>query len=190
MILTETGTIAATALPVQELAAHLRLGHGFIDDRAEDPLLERLLREAIAVVEQRLSIALIRRGFSLEVSAWDRRGHLVLPVGPVEAVQSLEVIREGATVQLDALEWVLRAGSSRQKVTARGGGALPALESGTTARATFEAGYATVWSGVPQDLSRAVMLMAAHAYDNRHGADEGVPGGLLALLDLRRPVRL
>ena len=190
MILTETGTIPATALPVQALTAHLRLGHGFADDGAEDPLLERLLREAVAVVEQRLSVALIRRGFLVEVSAWDRRGHLVLPVGPVETVQSLELLSGGSATSLDPSEWTLEKGSSRQKVTAPAGGALPELPGGSTARAEFEAGYGLVWSDVPEDLSRAVLLMAAHAYDNRHGAEDGVPGGLLALLDLRRPVRL
>ncbi|HUF56378.1 MAG TPA: hypothetical protein VMM55_07435 [Thermohalobaculum sp.] len=190
MILKETGTIPATALPVQELAEHLRLGHGFTDDGAEDALLERLLREAVALVEQRLAVAVFRRGFLLEVSAWDRRGHLVLPVGPVEAVQSLELVSGGTATAVDASEWMLEKAAVRQRVAAPDGGALPSLDGGTTARAAFDAGYAQSWSEVPGDLARAIMLLAAHAYDNRHGEDDGVPGGLLALLDLRRPVRL
>lgn len=190
MILTETGTIPVAALPVQELADHLRLGDGFADAGAEDPLLERLLREAVALVEQRLSLAVYRRGFLLEVSDWDRRGHLVLPTGPVEVVQSLELVSGGTATVLNASRWVLEKAAVRQRVTAPDGGALPSLDGGTTARATFEAGYAQSWSEVPGDLARGVILLAAHAYEHRDGGTDGVPGGLLALLDLRRPVRV
>ena len=190
MILTETGAIAASALPVQELSTHLRLGHGFADDGSEDPQLERLLREAVATVEQRSGLALIRRGFELKVPEWDRNGHLVLPVGPVNALASVELTGGGITTVLAASEWHLEAGTGRQRVTGPSGGPLPRLGDGMTAHVTFEAGFGSGWSDVPGDLKRAVMLLAAHGYEHRDGGAEGVPGGLLALLDLRRPVRL
>ena len=190
MILTETGTIATSALPVQELSAHLRLGHGFADDGSEDPLLERLLREAIATVEQRTGLALVRREFELKLTEWDRNGQLVLPVGPVDALTSFELTGSGITTVLASSDWRLEPGTARQRVTAPSGGALPALRGGMTAHLTFEAGFGAAWNDVPGDLGRAVMLLAAHGYEHRDGGGETVPGGLLALLDLRRPVRV
>lgn len=191
MILRETGAIAVSALPVRALSSHLRLGHGFADDGAEDALLERLLREAVSVVEQRLGQALIRRAFELEVSGWDRNGHLVLPTGPVEALQSLELMLDGTVTPVAPSAWRLEPGRSRQKVTGPLGGCLPDLTGERTGRAVFEAGYGPVWSDVPEDIAHAAMRLAAYGYENRDGeGSDGTPAGVLALLDLRRPVRL
>lgn len=193
MILTETGSIPAIALPIQALSEHLRLGDGFADAGAEDALLERLLRQAIKSVEQRTGLALIRRGFVLEVGEWNRHGQLVLPIGPVEALQTVEILQNGALLRtVDAATWQVWPGSGRQKVTAAYDVDLPALGGGETARIAFEAGFGPAWDDVPEDLARAVMLLAAHGYDYPSGDGEmlGMPAGVLALIDLRRQVRL
>lgn len=192
MILRETGTIPASAIPVQALAEQLRLGHGFTDDGAENAYLERLLRHAIGVVEQRLSLALIRRGFELEVDAWTRHGHLVLPVGPVDAIQTFELRLDALVSALEPGHWRLKSGTGRQQVTGPRGGSLPLLAGDLTARLVFEAGFGPAWTDVPEDLARAVLMLAAHEYDNPSGPEGqgGMPAGVMALVDLRRQVRL
>lgn len=188
MMLKETAAVPADALPLAELKAELRLGYGFADDNAQDTLLTRLLHEAVATVEQRLSLALIRRGFELAVTAWNRNGHLILPTGPVAAIDTFELIG-GSTRTLDAADWQLSTERTRQTLSGPGGSPLPPLAGDLRARLVFEAGIGSDWSGVPADLSRAVLILAAHAYDAR-GREAGTPSGVMALLDLHRPVRL
>lgn len=189
MIMREIGAIPATALPVAALSEELRLGHGFADDGAEDAHLERLLRDAVAVIERRTGLALIRRGFEVEVSAWDRRGHLVLPVGPVDDLAALELRLGGDVSALSPGQWQVAKGEVRQKVTGGAGGSLPILTGDLTARLTFDAGYGTDWQDVPHDLARGVMVLAAHYYESGTSSVP-VPSGVLALTDLRRGVRL
>lgn len=193
MILTETSPAAVNPVPLDEFAAHLRMAQGFADDSAEDALLELYLRNATTVVEARVSKALIRREFKLQVTAWNRDGILVLPLGPVAAIGSLSFIRGAETIALTADAWSLELGSSRQRVTGPGGGALPAIPDGYLAELVFDAGFGESWNDVPGDLSQAVMLLAAHYFENRTGdavPGQGLPVAVQALLETQQPVRL
>ena len=193
MILTETSPAAVNPVPLDEFVAHLRLAQGFADDAAEDGLLELYLRNATAVVEARVGKALIRRKFKLQVTAWNRDGRLILPVGPVEAISSLAFVKGSETIALTADVWALELGSSRQLVTGAGGGALPVIPDGHLAELIFDAGFGESWNDVPGDLSQGVMLLAAHYYENRYGEAEpgqGIPVAVQALLETQRPVRL
>lgn len=193
MILTETSPAAVNPVPLDEFAAHLRLAQGFADDSAEDGLLELYLRNATSVVEARVCKALIRREFKLQVTAWNRDGLLVLPVGPVAAIGSLSFIRGAETIVLTADSWSLEIATSRQRVTGPGGGALPAIPDGHLAELVFDAGFGESWNDVPGDLSQAVMLLAAHYFENRTGDAEpgqGIPVAVQALLETQQPVRL
>lgn len=193
MILTETSPAAVNPVPLDEFAAHLRMAQGFADDSAEDALLELYLRNATTVVEARIGKALIRREFKLQVTAWNRDGLLVLPVGPVAAIGSLSFIRGAETIALTADAWSLELGSSRQRLTGSGGGALPAIPDGYLAELVFDAGFGESWNDVPGDLSQAVMLLAAHYFENRYGdavPGQGLPVAVQALLETQQPVRL
>ena len=193
MILTETSPAAVNPVPLDEFAAHLRLAQGFADDAAEDALLELYLRNATSVVEARIGKALIRRGFKLQVGAWSRDGRLVLPIGPVAAINSLRFVRDAVTIAVSADAWSLELGSSRQLLSGSGGGALPTIPNDHLAELIFDAGFGASWNDVPGDLRQAVMLLAAHYYENRYGVTEpgqGIPIAVQALLETQRPVRL
>lgn len=193
MILTETSLAAVNPVPLDEFAAHLRLAQGFADDAAEDALLELYLRNATSVVEARIGKALVRREFKLQVTAWNRDGRVVLPVGPVAAITSLSFVRGVDTIALTSGAWSLESASSRQLLAGAGGGALPAIPDGHVAELAFDAGFGETWNDVPGDLRQAVMLLAAHYYENRYGETEpgqGIPVAVQALLETQRPVRL
>lgn len=193
MLLKELSPPALNPVPIRELGAHLRLAQGFTDDGSEDALLELYLRNATSVIETRCARALIARPFLLQVDRWDRHGHLYLPVGPVALIDSIDLITPTATISLDTSDWALVPGSQRQRVTGPGGVALPALSGGMVAELAFTAGYGPGWNQVPDDLRQAVLLLAAHFYENRGGeaaAEGGMPHGLTALLERHRPVRL
>ncbi|MFQ5567138.1 MAG: hypothetical protein ACE5EU_12345 [Paracoccaceae bacterium] len=193
MILTETSPAAVNPVPLDEFAAHLRMAQGFADDAAEDALLELYLRNATSVIEARVCKALIRRQFKLQVTAWNRDGQLVLPVGPVAAIDSVNFVQGATTIALAAGAWSLEIGGSRQRLTGAGGGALPAIPDGHVAELVFDAGFGASWNDVPGELSQAVMLLAAHYFENRYGDSDpgqGIPVAVQALLETQQPVRL
>ncbi len=193
MLLKEAAPAAPNPIPLAEFAAHLRLGHGFVDDGSEDALLELYLRHAMAVVEARTSQALVTRPYLLQVAGWNRHGHLVLPLGPVAAIDRIRFVRAGATVELSPAEWALEPGRARQRLTAPDGGALRPVPHGALAELEFIAGHAPVWAEVPGDLRQAVLMLAAHYYENRHGElgeDAALPAAVGAILAPHRTARL
>jgi len=193
MILTATAPAALNPVPIREFAAHLRLAEGFADDTPEDALLDLYLRNATAAVETRLAQTLIRRSFTLELGAWNRNGQLVLPVGPVAAIDSLRFLGADGPIEGDPTGIQVEPGRSRQRLSGAGGACLPAIPKGHTAELGFQAGYGESWNAVPDDLRQSVLLLAAHYFENRHAeADQaaGIPYGVLALLEPHRPARL
>lgn len=193
MLLKETTPAAFNPIPMAEFSAHLRLAHGFIDDGADDALLELYLRNATAVVERRTGQALISRPYTMQSARWDRHGYLTLPVGPVMAIDTMRFITPGSTIDLDPEDWQLTPGVTRQVVTGSAGRPLWPLPRGAVAELTFSAGYGATWNDVPDDLRQAVLLLAAHYYENRFGeveVDAGLPFGVLSIVEQHRPVRL
>ena len=191
MILTETAPAAATPVTLSEFSAHLRLAYGFPDDGAEDALLDFYLRNAAGAIEARTGLALIRRGFLLRLSAWDRAGHAVLPVGPVEAIIAIRFVRGADVIDLSAGSWAIEPGTVRQRVTGAGGGALPMIPEAHIAELTFDAGFGPAAEDLPADLRHAVMLLAADYYERRHDGDgPGMPMAVRGLIEPWRAVRI
>ncbi|MEM0990723.1 MAG: hypothetical protein AAGK00_17785 [Pseudomonadota bacterium] len=193
MLLKETTPAAVTPVPLDEFADHLRLGHGFVDDGSQNGLLDLYLRNATAVVERRTGQALIRRPYQLQSAGFDRHGHLSLPVGPVSTIDGFRYVTPGSTITLDPEDWVLEPGTARQRITGPGGGPLWAMPMGAVAEVDFQAGYGLAWTDIPDDLTQAVILLAAHYYENRFGdapGDDGIPYGVLAIVESHRAVRL
>lgn len=193
MLLKETTPAAFNPVPMDEFKSHLRLSHGFNDDSAEDAILEVYLRNATVVVERRTAQAMIARPHTLQVAAWDRNGHLILPVGPVADVDSIRFVSPNSIIDLEPEDWVLQPGPNRQKLTGPMGGALWPLPAGAVAELVFTAGHGLSWDDVPGDLRQAVLLLAGHYYENRFGeieVDGGLPFGVHAIVEQHRPVRL
>lgn len=193
MLLKEVSPPTLNPVPIRELAAQLRLAQGFSDDGSEDVLLELYLRNATSVIERRTNGVLITRPFTYRIARLNRDGHLHLPIGPVEAIDTFRIIQSGTTVDLTAEQYVLEPGTRRQRVTGPGCGPLPGLHNGAVAELTFSAGYGPSWNELPDDLRHAVLMLATHFYENRDGeteADDGLPFGLTAILDRHSAVRL
>ncbi|MEM6678921.1 MAG: hypothetical protein AAF675_13730 [Pseudomonadota bacterium] len=191
MILSEAGS-GPVAAPLAEFKEHLRLGHGFADDGAEDGLLARYLSHAVAVVEHETGRALTKRRFELAVSRWDRDGCLAMPVGPVSAIVSAVLEGAGTTQALDTSVWTVSAEGTRGILSA-GGGLLPFIPVGHVVRITFDAGIADDWTGVPGGLEQAVMMLAADFHARRGTERDGkadIPQVVRALIGPWRPGRL
>ncbi|MCX7645478.1 MAG: hypothetical protein N2Z62_09325 [Rhodobacteraceae bacterium] len=192
MMLIEETQVPGTALPVQALKDHLRLGTGFADTGTADSYLEELLRAALAAVEARTGKALFQRDFRWSVTRWRQPHAQALPIAPVSAILSLTLTdRSGAGTVVDAGRYWLERDSQRPRLKATGT-ALPAIPTGGTAEVRMRAGFGPAWTDLPAELRQAVLLIAAGYFERRHeeGAEPGaMPFGVMALIERWRTVR-
>jgi uncharacterized phiE125 gp8 family phage protein len=192
MMLVEQTAVPSSALPIEALRDHLRLGSGFADDALQNGVLEECLRGAMAAVEARTGKALIARVWRWTVTAWRDLGRQVLPVAPVSAVTAF-AIRDmnGVVTPVAAERWRLEPDLHRPTLISTGL-VFPTIPVGGAAEITFTGGFAPTWSGVPADLRQAVMLLAAHYYEHRHevASGGGLPQGVAVLVERYRTVRL
>ena len=193
MILVEETSVPGALLPVEQFKAHLRLGTGFSDDSVQDAVLESFLRAALAAIEARTGKVILRREFTWSLTAWrDSRGQ-ALPVAPVNAI--VEVIitdRLGGTEAVEPSLYRLAKDEQRPRLLPTGF-MLPTVPVGGSVDVTFSAGYANVWSDLPEDLAHAVLLLAAHYYEYRHETQLGqgcMPFGVSSLIERYKTVRL
>lgn len=193
MLLTEQTTVPAAALPVAAFRDHMRLGTGFAEDGAEDPMLEAVLRAAIAAVEGRTGKVLLTRGFVWRLHGWSGAERQPLPVAPVATVSELRIVDRLGVVAVVAPEaWRLERDTHRPRLVSLVSG-FPQIPLGGEAEVVFEAGFGADWAAVPSDLAQAVFLLAAEYYDSRSAAmfEAGaMPFGVLALLERWRTVRV
>jgi uncharacterized phiE125 gp8 family phage protein len=190
LMLMELTSVPGAALPVDELARHLRLSRGFADDGDLDGHLEACLRAALAAIEARIGKALYRRRFSLSVAAWSADDRHVLPVAPATAVESLKVFsRTGEEAVIDPAGYVLYADPHRPAVLSVAS-RMPSLPMGGTAEIVFEAGFAADWPDLPPDLRQAVLLLASEFFGQDVQPEVGLPLSVAVLIEPFRALRL
>lgn len=193
MMLMEQTQVPSASLPVAEFTDHLKLGTGFDDDGVQDGVLETFLRAAIAAVEARTGKALIERDYLYTVTAWRDLSAQVLPVAPVNAINSFAIVdRESVETTIDTAKYMLEQDMHRPRLVSSGF-VLPQIPVGGQAKIEFTAGFATSWGALPADLSQAVFLLAAHFYEHRQENSAGqatMPFGVNALLERYRNLRL
>ncbi|MEM7270526.1 MAG: head-tail connector protein [Pseudomonadota bacterium] len=183
-MLTETAAPAIGQPVIDELATHLKLASGFGSEAEAE--LEGSLRAAIAHLEARLGLALVQRDF-----IW--RGGLgadatvTAPIAPVSVISNVQrVLADGTTEALDFSGWTLNQGPLRTRFCAD-------VYLRDQIDITFTAGFGANWTDTPADLRQAVLLMAAHFYENRYATAidaDIMPLGVKALISPWRPVRI
>lgn len=193
MLLIEMTAVPETALPVAQFRDHLRLGSGFVDEGAEDALLQALLRAAIAAVEARTSKALLARAFAATLRTWSGPDRQTLPVAPVSAVTRLVRIDAiDSETEVDTGAWRFVADAMQPAIEGTGG-MLPSIPAGGSVRLEFTGGYGPSWSDLPADIALAVLMLAATYYEHRFEARASadiMPHGVTALLEPHRAVRV
>lgn len=193
MMLIEQAAVPQAALPVQAFREHLRLGTGFADDGAQDTLIVTVLRAALAAIERRTGKALIARDFLLVLEEWSGCEAHALPVAPVAALVSVTLKdRDGISVPLPLVSFRLRQDMQVPRIETATGG-LPGIPSGGSVEIVMTAGFGPAWSDLPPDLAQAVLLLAAHYYENRFAEAESgqsIPFGILALIETWRLLRV
>lgn len=190
MMMVELTSVPGAALPVSELAEHLRLARGFSDDGSQDAPLESCLRAALSAIEARIGKALFARRFALTLMAWHAPEAHVLPLAPVAAIDSVKLITRAGAETLVAPEVYTLRPDRHRPVLAATGTALPSPSQGGTIEVEFTAGYAADWAGIPADLKQAVLILAGEFWGQDLATDTGMPFSVSVLLEPHRPVRL
>lgn len=179
----------AVTLPVE--LAELKL-HCGVEDNSFDTLLTTQLKAAIAHVEQVLDRALGTQTWQL---ALDEFADVIeLPRGPV-----LEIVTDGFAYldsagterAVPAEIYTLDMVSNPQRVVRNADESWPTDVSDrvNAVTITFQAGYTS--STLPHDLKQAVLMLAAHWFENRSAVNVGnianqLPLGFHALLQPHR----
>lgn len=192
MMLIEQTQVPDTALPVAEFRDHLQLGSGFADDGLQDAVLIAQLRAAFAAIEGETGKVLLQKTFQYVVTAWREPNKQVLPVAPVNAVQTLAITDLNDTSTDVAPSAFRLRGDDHTPCVISAGWSLPTIPVGGTAEIVFDAGFAD-WAMVPADLRQAVLMLAAHFYENRSATTDraiAMPLAVATLLKRHKPVRL
>lgn len=193
MELVELTSPPSEALPLAALKSHLRTGSGFSADALQDELLEAFVRAAIASIEPRIGKVLLTRELEWHIERWTESDRQPLPVAPVSTVVGVSLITlSGELSAVPPDRYKLARDTHRPQIVSAAGG-LPTIPTGGAAAIHFFAGYGTAWSDIPVDLRQAVLLLAAHFYENREaaeGAGEAMPFGVTSLLEPYRTIRL
>jgi len=193
MMLVQENTVQSEAIPVADFKKHLRLGTGFSDDSVQDEILESFLRAAIAAVEARTGKVLLKESFNWSLTRWKDGAFERFPVAPVNTILEVATVAQNDVRTIIGPEQFYLQEDGFRPLLIGVSGALPRIPKGGWVEVRFRAGYADIWGDLPADLSHAVMLLAAHYYENRNatGLGEGcIPFGVAALLQRYREVRL
>ncbi len=192
-MLSEETVVPVSALPVQAMKDHLRLGTGFSDDGLQDALVQGYIRAAIAAIEGRIGKVLILHRFRWVLERWRWSDQQTLPVAPVASLASVTLIDAGGgSDRVDPARYRLVADLHRPRLQSAGT-ALPSIPTGGQVVIVFDAGFGPAWGDVPADLQQAVMLLAAEYHEHRHEfgmRETALPFGILALIERWRTVRI
>lgn len=193
MMLVEETAPPAAALPVEALRAYLRLGSGFelAADAAEDAALAGFLRAAIAAIEARTGKVLLTRRFRMRIEDWRDPAAQPLPLAPVLSIDSVVIDDgQGGAVSCDRADIRLVPDSQRPMLMPAGA-LLPSVPTRGFVTVVFTAGFGTTWATIPADLAQAVLMLAAHYYEDRGGisVSASLPFGVAALIERWRAVR-
>ena len=192
MIVQEINPIPETNLPVDDLRSHLRLGTGFDEDTLQDKVLSGFLRAALAAIESRTSKVLIARSFRMQLTDWAPDKAQEFPLAPVTQIITVQLLDANDVAStLSPAVYRLKPDTTRPSLVAASS-TLPSVGAGGTAQIDFVAGYGG-WSEVPPDLRQAVMMLAAHFYENRNETHLGqgcMPFGVTALIERYKVLRI
>lgn len=190
MMMVEVTSVAGSALPVAALADHLRLSRGFADDGSQDGQLESCLRAAASAIEARTGKALFRRRFALTLVHWQEDEAHVLPLAPVDSIDSVKLIsRAGAETVVADTDYDLSPDLHAPTLVARGR-KLPSPSQGGTIEVEFTAGFSTDWADLPADLKQAVLILGGQFWGQDMEPEKGIPFSVSVLLEPYRALRL
>lgn len=199
MLLREETAPAFEVLPVAEFRDYLRLGSGFgiaaedvAEDAAEAKALAGFLRAAMTKIEARTGKVLLARRYRLQLDDWRDRMRQTLPLAPVQAIETVEILDSGGGATAVPQEtWRLVEDDHRPALMPVGL-CLPHVPRLGSVVLRFTAGFGEGWEDIPGDLALAVLILATVYYEDRGLAANmrALPAAVSSLIEPWRTVRL
>jgi len=191
MPLVLTAAPALEPVSVSEAKDYLR-----VDSAVEDPVVASLILAARLHIEGALDIAMVTQSWSLFLDGWPEDGRVSIPLGPLKSVDSVKVYDADDTAQtVSPQNYAVDLSSLRPRLVRQAGAVWP-----TPGRAAngieiaLTAGYGDTTDKVPQPIRQAVLMLAAHWYEQREPVvfekPDELPHGVADLLKPYRQVRL
>ncbi|GIT91817.1 hypothetical protein JANAI62_22740 [Jannaschia pagri] len=167
LMVLETEALTDAQLPVEQLAAHLRLAEGYATVPGQDARLRQRLRGAIGMVERRLGKVMIAREVVL-CGPSEGSDRIALPVAPVTDVLSVSEMRDGQTTAI--------VGARVEEDPETPCLVLPhTVSTGAVLQVTLWAGWGT-WDTLPDPMCQAVLLTA-------EGLDSGDISAVMPMIE-------
>ena len=168
-----------------------------IDGSEEDALLLSLIVTARLTVEDVTGHALITRTVAAVQDRWPPARELPLPVRPLQAVEAVTLPdMQGGEIVWPAANYLVEAAGSHPRLVLAPGAVWPVLHRPSGGiRIRMRAGHGDTAAEVPPPLRHAVLLLAAHWFENRlpvivSAAATAVPSTVASLLAPYRNPRL
>lgn len=161
---------------------------------SEDSLLAGLIQAAREYAEGYQNRALCTQTWELVLDDWPRGDYVDIPLPPLQSITSIKYKdSDGTETTWDDANYVVDTDSFVGRIALAYGSSWPSatLYPVSGIRIRFVAGYGLAVS-VPQMVKNAILLLAAHLYENREaGTDkalEEIPFGVKALLSMNRVI--
>jgi uncharacterized phiE125 gp8 family phage protein len=168
--LTDAGAVTA-AVSTSDLKTHARIYHA-----QDDAYIATLVLTATQCIENEIRRALITRAFSYQLEEFPASGQIILPRSPWLSVSSITYTdTAGATQTLASSNYHAYSVDNIGRVVLKSTSSWPdTLGTGALdVTVNFTAGYGAASANIPAALRHAVLLQAAHLYDNRSSVNIG-----------------
>jgi len=191
MPLVLTAAPAAEPVSVSEAKQYLR-----IDSAVEDPVVASLILAARLHIEGALDIAMVTQSWTLVLDQWPADGRVSVPLGPLQGVDSVKVHDADEVAQtVSPQTYMVDLSSLRPRLVRNSGAVWPTPgRPANGIEIAVTAGYGDTPETVPQPIRQAVLLLAAHWYEQREPVvfdqPDELPHGVADLLKPYRQVRL
>ncbi len=176
MSLVLTSSPALEPVSLAEAKTHLRIDHTH-----EDPLIQSLIITSRLHIEAALGLALITQSWSYTLDRWPRQPRINLPMRPVQAIAHVKIWSAGGESEILPPDAFFLDGQGLPARLVWQGNATPPDPQRTAngIEIAYTAGFGAAPADVPETIRHALLLLAAHWYENREPIEIGSGGSAI-----------
>lgn len=143
---------------------------------SEDSLIDLYVAAAVRRIEKETRRAIVSREFLLALDDFPCSDEIVIPVGQLSAVESVEYLDgDGVLTEWADTNYTVGTVGPRGRIVKGLGVTWPFVQSSVAeaVQITFTAGYGTDEADIPEELRLCILFLAAHWYNTREPINVG-----------------